>query len=61
MSSRFDHLAAHIAAEYRAKGYSAARAAAIGRETAADIGRRKYGARRMARLAARGRRKRRRR
>jgi hypothetical protein len=57
--SRFGRLARAIAAEYRRKGYSPARAAEIGRATAATIGFRKYGKRRMEAKAQAARRRRR--
>jgi hypothetical protein len=60
-SSRFARLAGEIAAEYRRKGYSPERARAIGRATAAVIGRRKYGVKGMTRRAQAGRRRARRR
>lgn len=56
--SRFARLAAEVAAEYRRKGYSPARAREIGRATAAVIGRRKYGAKGMVRRAQKARRRR---
>ena len=55
--SKFDKRAEEIAAEYRAKGYSAEEAMKIGKETAAKIGRKKYGKKGMARKAAAGRKK----
>lgn len=55
--SRFGRLAREIAAEYRRKGYSPERAADIGRATAATIGFRKYGKRRMAAKARAARRR----
>ncbi|WP_020374121.1 hypothetical protein [Sulfobacillus thermosulfidooxidans] len=57
--SRFKRLAMKIAGEYRRKGYSPSEALKIGRETAADIGFRKYGKRRMERMAHRAERRRR--
>jgi len=52
--TRFAELSARIAADYRCKGYSWAEAEQIGMATAASIGRRKYGGKRMASMAARG-------
>ncbi len=41
--SKFNRLARHIAREYRERGYSEEEAQRIGQETAAKIGREKYG------------------
>ena len=56
-NSKFDKLAKEIAAEYRAKGYSPAESMKIGKESAAKIGRKKYGKKGMARKSSAGRRK----
>lgn len=45
--SKFDRLARHIAREYRERGYSEEEAQRIGHETAAKVGREKYGEKRM--------------
>ncbi|POB11424.1 hypothetical protein [Sulfobacillus sp. hq2] len=58
-TSAFKRLAMKIAAEYRAKGYSASEALKIGRETAAKVGDRKYGVRGMERKAERARKRKR--
>lgn len=41
--SKFQKLADHITREYEKKGYNPEEARKIGDETAADIGRKKYG------------------
>lgn len=50
--SAFDRMAGHISREYQEKGYSKEEADKIGRETAADIGRRAHGEEWMAKHAA---------
>lgn len=42
MSRAYEKLARHIAREYRAKGFSAARAKYIGRATAGEVATRKH-------------------
>ena len=54
--SRFQKLARKIAHEYIDAGYSKTAAREIGRKTAAKVGFRKYGKRRMERKPRRGRR-----
>ena len=51
---RFDTLKGKIAREYQAKGYSAEEAEKIGAETAADIGRHKYGEKEMEKKSQEG-------
>ena len=53
--SKFDRLARHIAREYRERGYSEEEAQRIGQETAAKIGREKYGEKKMEEKAEAGR------
>ena len=45
--SKFDKLAHHIREEYLKKGYSEEEATRISNETVADIGRHKYGLKKM--------------
>lgn len=52
---RFKALKNKVAKEYRKKGMSAKKAAKVGAAVAAKIGRKKYGAKKMAKLASRGR------
>lgn len=49
---RFAKLSNNVAKGYEKKGMSKAKAEAVGKKTAAAIGRKKYGAKKMASMAA---------
>lgn len=51
---RFAKFSGHVAQEYEDKGYSEAEAEKIGAAVAAKAGRAKYGAKKMASMAAKG-------
>lgn len=53
--ARFKKLEGSVAGEYEKKGKSAAAAKKIGAAVAAKVGREKYGASKMAKMAAHGR------
>ena len=55
--SRFKKVAGSVAKQYQKKGKSAAEAKKIGAAVAANAGRKKYGAKKMAQMAAKGRKK----
>lgn len=52
--SRFDRLEEHIKREYIKKGYSEEDATRIAKDTAADVGREKYGVKGMETLSEEG-------
>ena len=54
---RFKKLSGSVAKSYEKKGMSAKKAKAIGAAVAAKVGRKKYGAKKMAKMAAAGRRR----
>lgn len=54
---RFAKLSSSVAKSYEKKGMPAAKAKKVGAKVAASVGRKKYGAKKMASMAAKGKRK----
>jgi len=54
---RFDKLSTSVAKSYEKKGMPKAKAEKVGAKVAASMGRKKYGAKKMASMAAKGRKK----
>jgi hypothetical protein len=51
---RFKKLASKVAGSYKKKGMGAKKAARVGAAVAAMVGRKKYGAKKMAKMAVKG-------